>query len=62
MCQNEEKKQIIELVEQMPDQYISTALEYIKDLLALRELDEEASNHLTDIMEEDDNLLKRLAE
>lgn len=61
MSNSEAKTEIIELLDQIPDQYFPTVLEYIKDLMLLREQDEEATDHLTEIMEEDDNLLKRLA-
>jgi hypothetical protein len=61
MSNSEAKTEIIELLDQIPDQYFPTVLEYIKDLMVLREQDEEATDHLTEIMEEDDNLLKRLA-
>ena len=62
MSTSEAKTEIIQLLDQMSDQYIPTVLEYIKDLIALQKQDEEVSNHLTEIMEEDDNLLRRLAE
>jgi hypothetical protein len=61
MSNSEAKTEIIELLDQIPDQYFPTVLEYIKDLMLLREQDEEAIDHLSEIMEEDDNLLKRLA-
>ena len=62
MSNSEAKAEIIQLLDQMPDQYFTTVLEYIKDLMLLREQDEEVADHLTEIMEEDDNLLKRLAQ
>lgn len=55
------KKEVLELIDNMPEEYIPAVITYIKDLLALREQDEEAAAYLTEIMNEDDNLLKRLA-
>jgi hypothetical protein len=37
-------------------------LDYVKHLKHIIEIDEAAASHLEEIMEEDDNLLKRLAE
>lgn len=55
------KKEALELINTMPEEYIPAVITYIKDLLALKEQDQEATEYLTEIMNEDDNLLKRLA-
>jgi hypothetical protein len=62
MVREKLKSEILGLLDQIPDQHISMILTYMKDLLQLIALDEEAARHLGDIMKEDDNLLKRLAE
>lgn len=59
---NEAKTEIIELLDQIPDEHIPRLLEYVKYLMQLIEIDEEAASHLEEIMQEDDTLLKRLAE
>ncbi len=56
------KIEIINLLDQMSEQNIITVLEYARDLIRLAEIDEEAARYLTEIMKEDNNLLKRLAE
>ena len=62
MVREEMKSEILGLLDQIPDSHISIVLTYMKDLLQLIAIDEEAVRHLGDIMKEDDNLLKRLAE
>ena len=62
MIKEEVKSEILGLLDQVPDQHISMILTYVKDLLELIAIDEEATRHLGEIMREDDNLLKRLAE
>jgi hypothetical protein len=62
MNTEEARTEIIELLDQIPDEHILRLLEYVKYLKHIIEIDEGAANHLEDIMEEDDNLLKRLAE
>jgi ERCC4-type nuclease len=62
MSTEEAKTEIIELLDQIPDEHIPRLLEYVKYLKHIIEIDEAAASHLEDIMEEDDDLLKRLAE
>ena len=62
MSTEEAKMEIINLLDQMPDQSVITVLEYVRDLIQLVEIDEEATRYLGEILKEDDNLLKRLAE
>lgn len=62
MIREEMKSEILGLLDQIPDQHISIILTYVKDLLQLIAIDEDAVRHLNEIMKEDDNLLKRLAE
>ncbi len=61
MSTEEARTEIIELLDQIPDEHIPRLLEYVKYLKHIIE-DEAAATHLEDILEEDDNLLKRLAE
>jgi len=62
MSTEEAKTEIIELLDETPDEHIPPPLAYIKYLKHMIEIDEAAASHLEDIMKEDDNLLKRLAE
>ena len=62
MVREKVKSEILDLLDQIPDQHISMILTYMQDLLQLIAIDKEAARHLGEIMKEDDNLLKRLAE
>lgn len=62
MVREKVKSEILGLLDQIPDQHISMILTYMQDLLQLIAIDEEAVRHLSKIMKEDDNLLKKLAE
>jgi hypothetical protein len=62
MVREKVKSEILDLLDQIPDQHISMILTYMQDLLQLIAIDKEAARHLSEIMKEDDNLLKRLAE
>ena len=62
MVREKVKSEILGLLDQIPDQHISMILTYMQDLLQLIAIDEEAVRHLSEIMKEDDNLLKKLAE
>jgi hypothetical protein len=62
MVREKVKSEILGLLDQIPDQHISMILMYMQDLLQLIAIDEEAVRHLSEIMKEDDNLLKKLAE
>ena len=56
------RSKIVEIVSQMPDSQLDGVLGYLEDLMRLREIDSTASDYLSKIMLEDDNLLKRLAQ
>jgi len=62
MSTAEAKTEILALLDQLPERHFPVILEYLKQIKQLIELDEEAGTHLEDIMKEDNNLLKRLAE
>jgi len=62
MVREKVKSEILGLLDQIPDQHISMILTYMQDLLQLIAIDEDAVRHLSEIMKEDDNLLKKLAE
>lgn len=62
MSTAEAKTEILELLAQLPERHFPVILEYLKQIKQLIEFDEEAATHLEEIMKEDDNLLKRLAE
>ena len=62
MVREKVKSEILGLLDQIPDQHISMILTYMQDLLQLIAIDEEAVRHLSEIIKEDDNLLKKLAE
>ncbi len=62
MSTEEAKTEIIDLLDELPDEHIPQLLAYVKYLKHIIEVDEAAASHLEDIMREDDNLLKRLAE
>jgi hypothetical protein len=53
---------IVEIVSQIPDSQLDNLLSYLEDIMKLREIDTNASEHLSKIIVEDDNLLKRLAQ
>lgn len=53
---------IVKIVSQIPDNQLNGLLEYLEALTKLTEIDSTVSNNLSDIMLEDDNLLKRLAQ
>ena len=56
------RSRIVEIVSQMPDSQLNIVLGYLEELMKLREIDSKASDYLSKIMLEDDNLLKRLAQ
>ena len=56
------RSRIVEIVSQIPDNQLDGVLDYLEDLMKLKEIDSTASEHLSKIMLEDDNLLKRLAQ
>lgn len=56
------RSKIVEIVSQIPDSQLDGVLGYLEDLMRLREIDSTASDYLSKIMLEDDNLLKRLAQ
>lgn len=56
------RARIVEIVSQMPDSQLDMVLGYLEELLKVREIDSTASDYLSKIMLEDDNLLKRLAQ
>ena len=56
------RSRIVEIVSQMPDSQLDIVLGYLEELMKLREIDSTASDYLSKIMLEDDNLLKRLAQ
>ena len=56
------RARIVEIISQMPDNQLDGVLDYLEDLMKLREIDSTASDYLNKIMLEDDNLLKRLAQ
>ena len=58
----EVRSKIVEIVSQIPDSQLNNILGYLEDLMRLKEIDNDASEHLNKIMSEDDNLLKRLAQ
>lgn len=62
MSTTEAKSEIFELLDQLPERHFPVILEYLKQIKQLIEMDEEAATHLEEIIKEDDNLLKRLAE
>ncbi|MCB9082313.1 MAG: hypothetical protein H6555_11445 [Lewinellaceae bacterium] len=62
MSTAEAKSEILELLDQLGERHFPAILEYLKHIKQLTEMDEEAAAHLEKIMEEDDNLLRRLAE
>jgi hypothetical protein len=53
---------IVEMVSQLPDNQLDVLLDYLEAMMKLTEVDSTASEHLGNIMLEDDNLLKRLAQ
>lgn len=56
------RARIVEIVSQIPDSQLDMVLGYLEELLKVREVDSTASDYLSKIMLEDDNLLKRLAQ
>jgi hypothetical protein len=56
------RAKIADIVAQLPDRELDSLLVYLEELMLVRQLDERAGNYLNDIMQEDDNLLKRLAQ
>lgn len=56
------RSRIVAIVSQIPDSQLDGVLGYLEDLMRLREIDSTASDYLSKIMQEDDNLLKRLAQ
>jgi len=62
MSTTEAKSEILELLDQLPERHFPVILEYLKQIKQFIEMDEEAATHLEEIIKEDDNLLKRLAE
>jgi hypothetical protein len=53
---------IVEMVSQLPDNQLDVLLDYLEAMMKLTEVDSTVSEHLGNIMLEDDNLLKRLAQ
>lgn len=62
MSTQEAKKEIIRLLDRLSEESIMTVLTYMRDLVELSQIDSEVAQHVHDILKEDDNLLKRLAE
>lgn len=61
MSVKEAKLEIINILEEIPDDSIFELLELIRELKNLSQLDTETSAYLIQIMREDDDLLKELA-
>ncbi|WP_367388572.1 hypothetical protein [Lewinella sp. LCG006] len=58
----EVRLKIIEIVSQVPDSQLDGLLGYLEAMTKLTEIDSNVSEHLGNIMMEDDHLLKRLAQ
>ena len=53
---------IVEMAAQIPAHQLDGSLEYMEAMMKLAAVDSTVSEHLSDIMTEDDSLLKRLAQ
>lgn len=61
MSIQEAKKEIINLLDDMPDTSVMRVLAYLRAFQSLTALDEQTALNLSLIMEEDDEVLKELA-
>jgi len=62
MAQNEVKIEIHKIIDQLPDQISGEVLEYLKTLLDKSSHNMKMAKTLSEIISEDNNLLKRLAQ
>ena len=56
------RMKIVEMAAQIPAHQLDGSLEYMEAMMKLAAVDSTVSEHLSDIMTEDDSLLKRLAQ